>query len=133
MADYRISRAANLLGVSQDTVRRWIAKGRLTPGTDEAGRTTVPGKEVALLSQERATKSIGRTSVKSARNQAEGLVTSIKKGDVMSQVDLQCGPYRFVSLMSTEAVEDLGLQIGDLATAVVKSTNVIVEKPEVSP
>lgn len=131
MTQYRISRAARLLDVSQDTVRRWIAAGRLNASEDSGGMTTVSGREIAQLSQQRARKKLGRTSRKSARNHAEGIVTSITKGDVMSQVDLQCGPYRFVSLMSTEAVDDLDLEVGDLAAAIVKSTSVIIEKPEV--
>lgn len=131
MTDYRISRAATLLGVSQDTVRRWIAKGKLTPKQDALGRTTVSGEEVAMLSRQRATARLSKSSPKSARNHAEGIIVAVKKDGVMAQVDLQCGPYRFVSLMSAEAADELDLQVGDLASAVIKATNVIVEKTEV--
>ncbi|MCI1676120.1 MAG: helix-turn-helix domain-containing protein [Ancrocorticia sp.] len=131
MTVYRIPQAAELLGVSQDTLRRWIHSGTLTAVTDELGRQSVDGAELAALAQTRAAPS-PRTSgnPSSARNHAIGLVTGILTDKVMAQVTMQCGPYRFVSLMSREAVEDLDLHIGDTATVVVKATNVIVEKPE---
>lgn len=129
VTNYRISRAANLLGVSSDTVRRWIQTGRLAATHDNAGRQTVSGQELAQLAQDLATAATADSTVaSSARNRATGLVTGIIKDTVMAQVNLQCGPYRFVSLMSREAVDELQLDVGDTATMVVKATNVIVEK-----
>ena len=130
---YRISEAAALLGVSDDTVRRWVDDGLLDATKDSTGRKVIEGVDLAHRAQEQAARSgtlddsvIGS----SARNRFTGLVTAIKRDEVMAQVDLQCGPFRMVSLMSTEAVEDLGLQPGSLATAVVKATTVIIEAPK---
>ena len=142
MAHYRISEAAALLGVSDDTVRRWIASDGLPVSADDAGRQVVDGADLARRAQERAqdraqgqaqhsghvADSLGIAS--SARNRMVGLVTGILSDTVMSQVELQCGPHRIVSLMSTEAVHDLGLEIGSLAVAVVKATMVVVEAPK---
>lgn len=132
MAHYRISEAAVLLGVSDDTVRRWVGDGLLSAGKDGAGRKVVDGVDLARRAQEHAARprALGQSVIgSSARNRFTGLVTAIKRDEVMAQVDLQCGPFRMVSLMSTEAVEDLGLQPGSLATAVVKATTVIIEAP----
>lgn len=131
MTSFRISEAAELLGVSDDTVRRLVSAGELKVGKDEAGRQSIEGGELALWSKRQATapeldESIGS----SARNRLVGLVTAIKSDEVMSQVELQCGRYRIVSLMSTEAVRDLKLEIGSLAVAVIKATMVIVESPK---
>ena len=126
MAQLRIGDAAALLGVSSDTVRRWIDQGRLTQGKDASGRMAVEGSELAAWAQELASSPSGPRFT-SARNRLTGLVTEVRSDPVMSQVTLQCGPFRIVSLMSTEAVEDLGLAVGSVASAVVKSTNVIVE------
>jgi molybdopterin-binding protein len=129
MPQYRISQAASLLGVSDDTVRRWIESGRLSAGTRN-GPTTVDGAELAALAQEIATvPELGTPVAESARNRFTGLVTAVKKDTVMAQVDLQCGPFRVVSLMSSEAAEELGLEPGVLAVASVKSTHVVVEVP----
>lgn len=135
MTQYRIAEAARLFGVSDDTVRRWVLSGRLPADRDEAGRQVVEGRDLAALSVLLASGRVAQmgeapTSGLSARNRATGLVTSIITDRVMAQVDLQCGPYRFVSLMSREAVDELGLQVGDVATAVVKATNVLVEKED---
>ena len=128
---YRIAQAADLLGGSPDTVRRWIAAGRLPDGSDESGRTVVDGAGLAQLAQELSTAPEGvHQSASSARNRFVGLVTGIKKDTVMAQVDIQAGPHRVVSLISREALDDLGLQLGSLAVATVKATNVIVESPE---
>lgn len=130
VAQYRISEAAGLLGVSDDTVRRWIAAGALGVSQDEAGRQVVDGAELAGRAQEIAVSPHDPSGVGSgARNRLVGLVTAITSDTVMSQVELQCGPHRMVSLMSTEAVRELGLEIGSLAVAVVKATMVIVETP----
>lgn len=133
MTNFRISQAAGLLGVSDDTLRRWVDDGQLAADTDDAGRKVIAGAELARYAQalavrQRPTQVDGAPT--SARNRFTGLVTQIKTDKVMAQVDLQCGPYRVVSLMSSEAVADLGLQVGSLGVAVVKSTTVIVEAPE---
>lgn len=132
MAKMRISTAASLLGVSDDTVRNWVDQGRLGTTRDEAGRQVVEGVDVARVSQEiAATKNLDSLDAgagrRSARNHLTGLVTSVISDKVMSQVELQCGPYRIVSLISTEAVRELGLEVGSIATAVIKSTNVTIE------
>lgn len=129
MTHLRISEAASLLGVSDDTVRRSIEKGELTAHVDASGRKTVDGAELARLAQDRAAARNSATgdAAVSARNSFRGLVTAVKSDAVMSQVELQCGPYRVVSLISTEAVRELGLEVGSLATARIKATNVIVE------
>ena len=105
MTQFRISEAAGLLGVSDDTVRRWVDAGSLTAARDAAGRSVVDGAELARMSAVLADK-------------------------VMAQVEIQCGPHRVVSLMSSEAVRELGLEVGSLAVAVVKATTVIVETPK---
>lgn len=127
---YRISEAASLLGVSDDTVRRWVAAGVLAAAVDDAGRQVLDGAELAAHAQRLATQAPDPTGVaSSARNRLVGLVTRITSDTVMSQVELQCGPHRIVSLMSTEAVRSLRLEPGSLAVAVVKATTVIVETP----
>ncbi|MBH0116503.1 TOBE domain-containing protein [Salinibacterium sp. NG253] len=134
MTHYRISEAAGLLGVSDDTVRRWIASDGLPVSLDDAGRQVIDGADLAQRAQERAQHAqqlaAASESTSSARNRMVGLVTGILSDTVMSQVELQCGPHRIVSLMSTEAVRDLKLEIGSLAVAVVKATMVVVEAPK---
>lgn len=131
MTHYRISEAAGLLGVSDDTVRRWMAAGTVVATTDHAGRHVIEGAELARVAKDAAVSPEDPSGVSSsARNRMVGLVTSIMSDTVMSQVELQCGPYRMVSLMSTEAVRDLGLEVGSLGVAVVKSTMVIIETPK---
>ena len=132
MSQIRISSAATLLGVSDDTVRRWVDAGRLTSITDSSGRHAVDGVELAALAQELADDTITQldsgAGVRSARNHLTGLVTRVVSDTVMSQVELQCGRYRIVSLISTEAVVELGLAPGSIATAVIKATNVSLER-----
>jgi len=120
----RISEAAGLLGVSDDTVRRWIDSGRL-PTTSDSGPTTVAGADVARLMRE-AAPDLPHLHV-SARNRFPGIVTRVEKDGVMALVEIQSGPHRVISLMSKEAAEDLGLAPGVRAAASVKSTNVIVD------
>jgi molybdopterin-binding protein len=124
----RVKDAARYLGVSDDTVRRWIDNGTMSAEKDESGRTVVDGLALATLARENSVlpddpSGIGR----SARNRFVGLVTNIIMDTVMAQVELQCGPFRVVSLMSSEAVRELGLEPGSVAIAVVKATTVIVE------
>ncbi|MDI3195470.1 TOBE domain-containing protein [Pseudarthrobacter sp. AL07] len=130
MPTIRVSEAARFLGVSDDTVRRWTENGSLTPVKDDAGRLAVDGLELARHAQKLAQlPEDPHRSGSSARNRFVGLVTGITADRVMAQVELQCGPFRVVSLMSSEAVRDLGLELGSVATAVVKSTTVIIETP----
>lgn len=128
---YRIAEAAELLGVSDDTVRRWTEAGRL-PSSTEGGRTVVEGRDLAALAEllaDHPDREATRAASVSARNRLAGIVTKVTKDTVMAQVDMICGPYRMVSLMSTEAAEELGLEVGVRAIASVKSTNVVVERP----
>lgn len=127
MPHLRISEAAALTGVSDDTFRRWLKAEGIEAGTDDAGRMVIPGEVVARFASQTPAPRDATAVQRSARNRFPGIVTAIKKDAVMSQVDMQCGPFRVVSLMSTEAVEDLGLAVGSVTTAVAKSTAVIVE------
>jgi molybdopterin-binding protein len=130
MPQYRISQAAGLLGVSDDTVRRWIDSGRLR-ATQGAGVATIDGADLAAHAQELArAPELGTSTRESARNRFTGLVTSVLTDTVMAQVDLQCGPFRVVSLMSAEAARELRLEPGVLAVASVKSTHVVIEVPQ---
>ncbi|UZX04862.1 helix-turn-helix domain-containing protein [Arthrobacter sp. CDRTa11] len=130
MSSIRVAEAARFLGVSDDTIRRWMENGSLTPVKDAAGRLSVDGLELAHHAQKLAQlpDEPHRTG-SSARNRFVGLVTGITMDTVMAQVELQCGPFRVVSLMSSEAVRELGLELGSVATAVVKATTVIIETP----
>ena len=131
MTTYRIAEAAELLGVSDDTLRRWIDAGRVATRAED-GRTVVPGPELAALAEsmaEHPDRDRTRASAVSARNRLTGIVTKVTKDTVMAQVEMICGPYRMVSLMSSEAAEELGLEPGVTAIASVKSTNVVVERP----
>lgn len=123
---YRISEAAQLLNVSDDTLRRWVDAGRLPASNDESGRRVVDGVDLARLAQDLAGDAT-RPEHTSARNQFRGLVTRVVSDTVMSQVELQCGPFRVVSLISTEAVRELGLEPGVVTTARVKATNVVLD------
>lgn len=130
MTQMRVSEAAGLLGVSPDTVRRAIDAGRLPATKDDAGRIVVEGRDVAALAQEQAHPGAGgRTGSSSARNQMRGIVTRVVSDTVMSQVDVQAGPFRLVSLLSTEAVQELGLEPGSVVVASVKATHVTIGAP----
>jgi molybdopterin-binding protein len=135
VSTYRIAEAAELLGVSNDTLRRWIDAGRVSASSGEDGRTRVAGSDLAELATslaERGAEGFGqvsRAASVSARNRMRGIVTAVRKDTVMAQVDMVCGPYRLVSLMSAEAADALGLAPGVVAIASVKSTNVVVELP----
>jgi molybdopterin-binding protein len=135
VTSYRVAEAADVLGVSTDTLRRGVEAGRVqaAPGAD--GRTRVAGADLARLAKDLADRGhdgaghVSRAAAVSARNRLRGIVTAVKKDAVMAQVEVVCGPYRLVSLMSSEAAEDLRLEPGVLAIASVKSTNVVVELP----
>lgn len=127
MPHLRISEAALLAGVSDDTLRRWIKAEGIDTQTDASGRTVVDGVAVAGFARKTLAPPEGADVARSARNHFTGIVTAVKTDAVMAQVDLQCGPFRVVSLMSSEAVTELGLEVGSVATAVVKATTVIIE------
>lgn len=130
MAHFRISDAARLLGVSDDTVRRWVDGGVLPARLDASNRKVVDGAALAEFARDQAHAVPDPSDVRvSARNRLVGLVTAVSSDTVMSQVEMQCGPHRIVSLLSTEAVRELRLEPGTLAVAVIKSTNVVVETP----
>lgn len=128
VAAFRIGEAAQLLGVSADTVRRWVDAGRLIAVRDEHGHRVIDGVELAGFARSMAAEPDEHGEVSSARNRLRGIVTAIVKDTVMAQVDIQAGPYRIVSLMSREAVDEMDLQVGSLAVAVIKSTAVVVER-----
>lgn len=128
MPHLRIGEAAALLGVSDDTLRRWADQGRLPVSRSASGRQQVEGADLAALAQELATEQHSGLRA-SARNQLRGIVTKVTADTVMAQVEMQAGPFRVVSLMSSEAVQELGLDVGVVAVASIKATHVIVEIP----
>jgi molybdopterin-binding protein len=136
MPTFRIKEAASLLGVSTDTLRRWADAGRIGTTTDPSGRMAVEGTALAGLAQELA-EAAGREPARvvvasSARNRFSGLISRITRDSVMAQVEIQAGPHRFVSLLSREAADELGLEPGMLAVAAVKATSISVEIPKAS-
>lgn len=128
MSEFRIGQAAELLGTSADTLRRWADAGRVETTRTSGGHRVIEGAELARFATELAEQP-GLGDRLSARNRFTGLVTNVKVDTVMAQVEIQAGPHRIVSLISAEAVEDLGLEPGVLASAVVKSTNVVIQLP----
>jgi molybdopterin-binding protein len=127
----RIREAAELLGVSDDTVRRWIDEGNLAATPDGSGRKVIAGEDLAAFVRNHGGR-VPQDPVavrSSARNRFAGLVTKVTTDKVMAQVEMQCGPFTVVSLMSTDAVRELNLEPGSIAVAVVKATTVIVETP----
>lgn len=126
----RVSEAAALVGVSDDTIRRWADAGRLELTKAENGRLVVDGAQLAALVQELATESpLAPATRTSNRNRITGIVTKITRDTVMAQVELQAGPFRIVSLISREAVDDLELEVGMVAAATVKATSVGITLP----
>ncbi|MGW0912030.1 TOBE domain-containing protein [Streptomyces sp. NPDC002784] len=130
MQSYTIGQAARLLGVSPDTARRWADAGRMATHRDDSGRRLIDGRDLAEFSVELARTAAPdeEAPYTSARNAFPGIVTAIKLGDVAAQVEIQAGPHRLVSLLTREAVEELGLEVGMEATARVKSTNVHIDR-----
>jgi molybdopterin-binding protein len=126
---YRIGEAAELLGVSADTVRRWVDADRLGATRDEHGHRTIAGKELARFARSLADEPDGDADRSSARNRLRGIVTAVVRDTVMAQVEIQAGPFRLVSLMSREAADELGLDVGVRAVATVKATQVSVDIP----
>jgi molybdopterin-binding protein len=130
---FRIREAADLLGVSYDTMLRWADSGRIDKTADSSGRLAVDGAALARFARERAesaaTADGAPVTAQSVRNRFTGLITRVLKDTVMAQVEIQAGPHRFVSLLSREAADELGLEPGMLAIAAVKATNVAVEIP----
>jgi molybdopterin-binding protein len=137
MPMFRIKQAASLLGVSTDTLRRWADGGRVEMTTEASGRMAVDGAALARLAQDlaaEANSAQGTAAVAhSMRNRFTGLVTRVVRDTVMAQVEIQAGPHRFVSLLSREAADELGLEPGMLAVAAVKATSVSVEIPSSGP
>lgn len=127
MTQFRMSEAARLIGVSDDTIRRWAAEGLLDSSTDESGRQVVSGASLARRALELAPPSDDGPILRSARNRFTGIVTAAERSGLVAQVELQCGPNRVVSLMTSEALDELGLEVGSRATAIVKATTVIIE------
>jgi molybdopterin-binding protein len=126
----KVSEAAALAGVSDDTVRRWADSGRLDLIKAASGPQVVDGAQLARLLQELSTESpLAPTSKTSTRNRLVGIVTRVTKDGVMAQVDLQAGPFRIVSLISREAVDELGIEVGTVAAATVKATSVSISLP----
>jgi len=129
-ASYRIAEAAELLGVSDDTVRRWIDGGRLPASRDGGGPAHIDGADLArVAAQLREAPEPGATRHSLARNRLTGIVTRVLRDGVMAQVEIQAGPFRVVSLMSREAADELGLDVGVRAIATVKATQVSVDIP----
>lgn len=118
----RIGEVAQAVGVSVDTLRRWETEGRVT-FERQGNQRVLPAEGLAPLLASLS----GSTSTSSARNRFAGIVVAVKRDEVMAQVELACGDYRVVSLMSRDACDELGLEVGKPAVAVVKATTVIVE------
>ena len=130
MVQYRIGQAAELLGVSPDTVRRWVDADRVTATVGTGGRRYIDGPDLAKLAIEVAGEQVpDHPRQQSARNRFLGIVTRVVKDKVAAQVEIQAGPHRFVALITREAADELELAPGVVADAVVKATNVGVEIP----
>ena len=132
MTQLRIAEVASLLGVSDDTVRRWVEQGRLPARRERGERMLVDGADVAeLLVARRRNPDPTEAAASSARNRFTGIVTDEQRDGLVAVVEVQAGPFRVVSMMTREAADELGLEPGVLATAVVKATNVVVERSAV--
>lgn len=130
MTQFRVSEAAALLGVSDDTVRRWIDTGRLPAVRDHAGRWLVVGRDLAgLASDEAVPPEVPGMPASSASNRMAGLVTRVDRDGLLARVEIQAGPFRVVSIMAAEVADELALEPGSLAVASVPATHVTVEVP----
>lgn len=127
MTQLRIGQVAALLGVSDDTVRRWADAGRLPATADAAGRRVVDGADLAGFVRDQHRPRLAEAGRASARNRLTGIVTEVIREGVVAQVEIQAGPFRLVSLLTREAADELGLAPGVVADAVVKATAVTVE------
>ncbi len=128
--DIRIGLAAEMLGISVETLRRWEAEGRLRTRRSEGGQRLVPLAEVTrVLAERRAAPADRPVVAQSARNRFPGIVTRIQRDGIVAVVEILAGPHRVVSIMTAEAVDELGLAVGIEAVGVVKATNVVVEVP----
>jgi molybdopterin-binding protein len=126
----RVGQAAEMLGITVETLRRWGDEGRLEVARSAGGQRLVPVSEVTRLLAERRRVEVDRPIVaQSARNRFAGIVTRVEVDRVAAVVEVLAGPHRVVSLMTAEAVHEMGLKVGDEAVCVVKATNVIVEVP----
>ncbi|MEV4440121.1 helix-turn-helix transcriptional regulator [Streptomyces sp. NPDC049577] len=129
MRSYTIGQAARLLAVSPDTVRRWADAGRIPTDRDESGKRLIAGPDLAAFSVAVAADGDDHDEpYTTARNAFPGIITAVKLGDVAAQVEIQAGPHRLVSLLTREAVEELGLAVGMEAVARVKATNVHIDR-----
>ena len=130
MPSYRPGQAAELLGVSVDTVRRWADTGKLPTQRSRGGQRVIDGADLARFLAA-APPAAGPDVIvgRSARNRFPGIVTRVERDTVTALVEIQAGPHRVVSLMTREAADELGLEPGDLAVASIKATNVVVEVP----
>jgi len=124
----RIGQAAEILGVSIETLRRWEADGRIRTTRSAGGQRMVDVEEVRRV-RSRSTRRERAIVAQSARNRFEGVVTRVERDRVAAVVEVMSGPHRLVSLMTAEAVDELGLEPGKDVVCVVKATNVIVEVP----
>jgi molybdopterin-binding protein len=129
MTSYRVGRVAELLGVSPDTVRRWADDGRFGPQRRGGSERVIEGADLARFLTETAPAAAESPVIESARNRFPGIVTQVEKDGLVAVVHLQAGPHRITSMMTREAADELGIEPGDLAVGVVKSTNVVVEIP----
>jgi molybdopterin-binding protein len=131
MTSYAPSQAAALLGVSADTIRRWCDEGRLRSSRSDGGHRHIDGRDLARHLREQASSSFETETpyAQSARNRFTGIVTRVEHDTLTAIVEIHAGPHRIMSLMTREAADELGVEPGDLATAVVKATSVIVEVP----
>lgn len=130
MTTYKTPVVAELLGVSTDTVRRWCDEGKLSTTAGSGRQREIDGAELAAFLRERAAAYEPDSVLsQSARNRLTGVVTNVERDTLVAVVEIHAPPHRIVSMMTREAADDLNLQPGDLATAAVKSTNVVVELP----
>ena len=124
---YRIGEAAIALGVRVETLRRWERNGSLRTTRTAGGQRRIPAEEVARLLSERTERA--PVTAQSTRNHFPGIVVAVTKDKVAATVEIVAGPHRILSLITREAVDQLGLEPGMPAVAAVKATNVTIELP----